>query len=124
MKAKVFNKITGQIVTVTSVKNHPAYPGETAWVDQNGTALGTIGNPNPLIPLVAVLIENLDDIVDIEIGTREAKHISKADYAEAAGIALRHLYDYERYGSNISVTNLLRLLRPLGLSLAVVPDSL
>lgn len=120
MNAKLKNKMTGEVIDVTSTNNHPdcSY-GQSVWVDEQGQAYCIVGMPNPIYDIIEMDITNREELGKFIRLSRTSQGITVRGMAERCGLSPSTIQNLENGAFSPRLEIIVNILNELGLKLTV-----
>ena len=118
MKAKIKNKLNGEIIVVTSTNTHPDCSYDQAvWVDDNNNAYCVVGMESPMYDIVEMEINDRVELGSFIHNVRVSQGITVRGMAEKSGIMPSTVQNVEKGAFSPRLDVITRIFEVLGVKL-------
>ena len=120
MKAKIKNKLNGEIIVVTSTTTHPdcSY-GQSVWVDDNNNAYSVVGLESPMYDIVEMEINDRVELGSFIHNVRVSQGITVRGMAEKSGIMPSTVQNVEKGAFSPRLDIIKKMLDALGAKMKI-----
>lgn len=120
MKAKIKNKLNGDIIVVTSTTTHPdcSY-GQAVWVDDNNNAYCVVGMESPMYDIVEMEINDRVELGSFIHNVRVSQGITVRGMAEKSGIMPSTVQNVEKGSFSPRLDIIKKMLDALGAKMKI-----
>lgn len=120
MKAKIKNKLNGEIIAVTSTTTHPdcSY-GQAVWVDDDNNAYFVVGMPSPIYDIVEMDISEREELGAYIRMMRVSQGITVRGMAEMCGVQPSTVQNVEKGSFSPRLDIIKKMLDALGAKMKI-----
>lgn len=120
MKAKIKNKLNGEIIVVTSTTTHPdSSYGQAVWVDDNNNAYCVVGMKSPMYDIVEMEINDRVELGSFIHNVRVSQGITVRGMAEKSGIMPSTVQNVEKGAFSPRLDIIKKMLDALGAKMKI-----